>query len=35
VDELDERLLAQQERLRRCQLEADREALGELRLQMA
>jgi len=35
VDELDERLLAQQEMLQRCQLEADREALGELRLQMA
>jgi hypothetical protein len=35
VDELDERLLAQQELLQRCQLEADREALGERRLQMA
>ena len=35
VDELDERLLAQQELLHRCQLEAEREALGELRLQMA
>jgi hypothetical protein len=35
VHELDERLLAQQELLQRCQLEADREALGELRLQMA
>jgi hypothetical protein len=35
VDELDERLLAQQELLQRCQLEADREALAELRLQMA
>jgi len=35
VDELDERLLAQQELLQRCQLEADRDALGELRLQMA
>jgi hypothetical protein len=35
VDELDERLLAQQELMQRCQLEADREALGELRLQMA
>ena len=35
VDELDERLLAQQELLHRCQLEADREALAELRLQMA
>ena len=35
VDELDERLLAQQELLQRCQLEADREALAALRLQMA
>ena len=35
VDELDERLLAEQELLQRCQLEAEREALGELRLQMA
>ncbi len=35
VDELDERLLAQQELLQRCQLEADRVALAELRLQMA
>ncbi|MCP9860930.1 MULTISPECIES: hypothetical protein [unclassified Cyanobium] len=35
VDELDERLLAQQELLQRCQLEAGREALAELRLQMA
>ena len=35
VDELDQRLLAQQELLQRCRLEADREALGELRLQMA
>ena len=35
VDELDERLLAQQELLQRCQLEAEREALAELRLQMA
>jgi hypothetical protein len=34
VDELDERLLAQQELLQRCQLEAGREALAELRLQM-
>ena len=33
--ELDERLLAQQELLHRCQLEGDREALAELRLQMA
>ena len=35
IDELDERLLAQQELLHRCQLEADREALAELQLQMA
>jgi hypothetical protein len=35
VDELDERLLAQQELLQRCQLEADREALSELRLHKA
>jgi hypothetical protein len=35
VDELDERLLAQQELLQRRQLEAEREALGALRLQMA
>jgi len=35
VDELDERLLAQQELLHRCQLEAEREALAELKLQMA
>jgi hypothetical protein len=34
VDELDERL-AQQELLHRCQLEAEREALCALRLQMA
>lgn len=34
VDELDERLLAQQELLQRCQLEADREALAELRMQV-
>ena len=34
VDELDERLLAQQELLHRCQLEAEREALSGLRLQM-
>ena len=33
--ELDERLLAQQELLHRCQLEAERETLAELRLQMA
>ncbi len=31
VDELDERLLAQQELLHRCQLEAEREVLGDLR----
>ena len=35
IDELDERLLAQQELLHRCYLEADREALAELQLQMA
>jgi hypothetical protein len=35
IDELDERLLAQQELLHRCHLEADREALAELQLQMA
>ena len=35
VDELDERLLAQQELMQRCQLEVEREALAELRLQMA
>jgi hypothetical protein len=35
VDELDARLLAQQELLQRCQLEADRESRSELRLQMA
>ena len=35
VDELDGRLLAQQVLLQRCRLEADREALAELRLQMA
>jgi hypothetical protein len=34
VDELDERLLAQQELLHRCQLEAEREVLSGLRLQM-
>ncbi|MCP9860275.1 MULTISPECIES: hypothetical protein [unclassified Cyanobium] len=34
VDELDERLMAQQELLQRCQLEAEREALSGLRLQM-
>ncbi|MFN7895786.1 MAG: hypothetical protein ACK5Q6_06455 [Cyanobacteriota bacterium] len=35
VDELDQRLLAEQELLHRCQLEAEREALAELGLQMA
>ena len=35
VDGLVERLLAQHELLKRCQLEADREALAEMRLQMA
>ena len=35
VDELDQRLLAQQELLHCCQLEAEREALDALRLQMA
>jgi hypothetical protein len=35
VDELDERLLAQQELLQRCRMEADREALGGLQLLMA
>jgi hypothetical protein len=35
IDELDPRLLAEQELLHRCQLEAEREVLGELRLQMA
>jgi hypothetical protein len=35
VDELDERLLAQQELLHHCQLETEREAPGALRLQMA
>ena len=35
IDELDERLLAQQELLHRCHLETDREALAELQLQMA
>ena len=35
VDELDQRLLDQQELIQCCQLEADREALGVLRLQMA
>lgn len=31
----DERLLAQQELLQRCRMEAEREALGALKLQMA
>jgi hypothetical protein len=35
IDELDERLLAQQELLQRCQLEADRGPLGALRWPMA
>ena len=35
VEELDQRLLAQQELLHRCHLEADREALALLRLQIA
>ncbi len=35
VDELAERLLAQQVLLQRCRMEADREALGGLRLLMA
>ena len=35
VDELDGRLLAQQELLQRCQLEAECEVVGELKLQMA
>jgi len=34
VDELDERLLAEQELRHRCQLEAERKAQGALRLQM-
>jgi hypothetical protein len=34
-DELDQWLLAEQELLHRCQLEAEREALGALKLQMA
>ena len=34
IDELDQRLLAQQELLQRCQLEAEREVLSGLRLQM-
>jgi hypothetical protein len=35
IDELDERLLAEQELMHRCQLEADREARSELWLQTA
>jgi hypothetical protein len=35
VDELDQRLLAQQELLRRCHQEADREALAGLRISLA
>jgi len=35
IDDLDQWLLAQQELLHRCQLEAQREVLGDLRLQMA
>lgn len=35
IDELDQRLLAQQELLQRCQLEAEHSALGTLRLAMA
>jgi len=34
VDELDQRLLAQQECLQRCRLEADRDALAELKVAM-
>ena len=34
VDELDQRLLAEQAMLQRCQLEADRDALAALRLRM-
>ena len=34
IDELDQRLLAQQELLQRCHLEAERDALAVLRLQM-
>jgi hypothetical protein len=34
VDELDQRLLAQQELLQRCRLEADRDALAELKVAM-
>ncbi|QNI70879.1 hypothetical protein [Cyanobium sp. NS01] len=35
VDELDERLLAQQELLQRCELELQRQPLSEQKLQMA
>jgi hypothetical protein len=35
IDELDERLLAQQELLQRCELELQRQPLSERKLQMA
>jgi hypothetical protein len=35
IDELDQRLLAEQELLQRCQLEAERDLLSGLRLEMA
>ena len=35
VEEIDQRLLAQQELLQRCELEDQREALSQLRVQMA
>ena len=35
IEELDQRLLAEQELLQRCQLEAERSALGTFRLAMA
>jgi len=35
IDELDQRLLAEQELLQRCQLEAERDFLSGLRLEMA
>jgi hypothetical protein len=35
VDELDQRLLAQQELLQRCRLEVERDLLAEVRLQLA
>jgi hypothetical protein len=35
VEELDQRLLAQQELLQRCRLEAERDLLAEVRLQLA